>query len=121
MNRIAIAALGALAFATFGLETAPASAASAFGTWNRPDGSKAKVWKCGGKMCGKVISGPKAGFVMFNGIKKAGGNTWKGNMKHPKMGSWLNFNGTVNFKGGKLHVRGCMIGGSMCDAEVWKR
>ncbi len=98
-----------------------AMAATPWGLWKRPNGTIAKVWKCGGGMCGKVIKGKKAGFVMFNGIKKAG-SVWKGNMKHPDMFSFMTFNGTVKLLSpNKLRVQGCVIGQSMCDAETWVR
>ncbi|PLX34643.1 MAG: hypothetical protein C0605_12900 [Hyphomicrobiales bacterium] len=120
MKRITTLIIGAAAMTGFGLGAiAPADAAGAFGNWKRPNGSTAKTYSCGGKMCGKVVAGKGAGFQMFTGIKKAGGNTWKGNMKHPKMGSRMNFNGTVQYRGGKLYVKGCMIGGLFCDSEVW--
>ncbi len=99
----------------------PADAAGAYGDWKRPNGTTAKTWNCGGKMCAKVTSGENKGFVMFTGIKKTTANTWKGDMKHPKMGKNMNFNGTVVLKGAVLGVKGCMIGGLFCDSEKWRR
>ena len=120
MNKIITTLASAAILAGFGLAAVtPADAAGAFGNWKRPNGSTAKVYSCGGKMCGKVVAGKGAGFQMFSGINKVGSNTWKGNMKHPKMGSRMNFNGTVQLKGGRLYVKGCMIGGLFCDSEVW--
>ncbi|PLX39020.1 MAG: hypothetical protein C0606_00280 [Hyphomicrobiales bacterium] len=113
--RSSVAIAGLLAF------TVTASAASPFGTWKRPDGSTAKVSDCGGKMCGVVTSGKKSGFKMFKGIPKTGANTWAGDMWHPKMGSWMTFNGTVKLSGNQLSVKGCAIGKSMCDSETWTR
>jgi len=122
MRKLILVAVGALAVAGFSLtQIAPAEAASAYGTWKRPNGTKAKTWNCGGKMCAKVITGKNKGFVMFTGIKKISPNTWKGNMKHPKMGKNMNFNGTVILKGSRLSVKGCMIGGLFCDAEKWSK
>ncbi len=106
---------------SMGIFAGSASAASPYGTWKRPNGTTAKVWKCGGKMCAKVISGKNAGFTMFRGLKKTGGNVWKGDMKHPKMGTLFTFNGTVKLRGRSMSVNGCMIGGSMCDAETWRK
>lgn len=96
-------------------------AADPYGLWNRPNGSVAKVWNCGGKMCGKVVAGTKAGFVMFTGINQVSTTVWKGKMKHPKMGKLFTFNGTVTLSGNRLLVKGCMIGGMMCDAETWTK
>ena len=100
---------------------APAFAASPWGKWKRPNGNIAKVWQCGGGMCGAIEKGKKKGFVMFKGIKKQG-KVWKGDMKHPEMPGFMTFNGTVSMIGpNKLKVQGCAIGNSMCDAEVWTR
>ena len=113
--------IGAAAFLAGSFGATTAFAASPYGSWKRPNGSVAKVWKCGGKMCAKVVSGKGAGFTMFRGLTKAGGNVWKGSMKHPKMGTLFTFNGTVKLTGASMHVNGCMIGGSMCDAETWRK
>jgi len=120
MKRI-LMTMSAGAFLAGSLLTTAAFAASPYGNWKRPNGSVAKIWNCGGKMCGKVVKGKGAGFTMFRGLKKTGGNVWKGDMKHPKMGSLFTFNGTVKLKGRSMHVNGCMIGGSMCDAETWRK
>ncbi len=113
----------AVSLTLLGGHIVPASAASnPFGTWKRPDGSKAKVWKCGKKLCGKVISGEKKGFNMFGGgLAAQKDGSWKGGMKHPKMGENMNFNGTVTLASGKLKVKGCMLGGMMCDKETWSK
>lgn len=113
--------ISTVAFLATGFASTSTFASSPYGNWKRPNGSVAKVWKCGGKMCAKVVSGKGAGFTMFRGLKKSGGKTWKGDMKHPKMGNLFTFNGTVRFSGRSLAVKGCMIGGSMCDAETWKK
>ncbi len=113
--------IGTAAFLATGLASTSAFAGSPYGNWKRPNGSVAKVWNCGGKMCAKVVSGKSAGFTMFRGLKKAGKNGWKGDMKHPKMGTFFTFNGTVKYSGRTMAVKGCMIGGSMCDAETWKK
>ena len=110
------AAAVALAFA------APATAAGVKGMWKRKNGTIVKVYSCnGGKLCAKIVKGKPANFEMFNGMTKKG-SVWKGsNMKHPSMPSIMTFNGTVKLVGGKLSVKGCAIGQSMCDAETWTR
>ena len=115
-------ALFAAVIAASGLALAgQAIAASPWGKWKRPNGDIAKVWKCGGGMCGAIEKGKRKGFVMFKGIKKAG-NVWKGDMKHPDMPGFMTFNGTVKLlSANKLKVQGCAIGQSMCDAETWVR
>ncbi len=109
----------ALATAAATVFVATAAHAGITGNYKRPNGSIAKVWMCGGGLCGKVVKGKGSGTVMFNGIKKAG-KVWKGDMKHPDMPSFMTFNGTITpMGGGKIKVQGCAIGQSMCDAETW--
>ncbi len=115
----------ALIFATVALATAisvmEAHAASPWGKWKRPNGDIARVYQCGGGMCGVIEKGKRKGFVMFKGIKKQG-KAWKGDMKHPEMPGFMTFNGTVTMVGAnRLKVQGCAIGNSMCDAETWTR
>jgi len=112
--------LGAGAIVAAACLATSSAMASPAGKWKRPNGSIAKVWMCGGGLCGKVIKGKGAGVVMFNGIHKKG-NAWKGKMKHPSMPGWMTFNGTVTGGGSKLHVKGCALGQSMCDSETWTR
>ena len=95
---------------------ASSAIAGAAGTWKRPNGSTAKVWMCGGGLCGS-----SKGTRMFNGIKKVGKNRWKGDMKHPEMPGFMTFNGTVSVRGKTMTVQGCMFGGSGCQSEVWKK
>ncbi len=118
MNKYKIAIVSA--FLGFSL-AATSAHAGAYGKWKRPNGSTAKTWKCSGKLCAKVTSGEKKGFNMFKkGIPKSKKNLWEGLMNHPSMGS-ANFNGTVKLAGGKLYVEGCMLGGLICDEEVWTK
>ena len=118
MNKYKITAVCAF----LGLSLAATAAhAGAYGKWKRPNGSTAKTWQCKGKLCAEVTSGDKKGFIMFKkGIPKEGKNTWKGLMNHPSMGS-ANFNGTVKLVGRELFVEGCMLGGLICDEEVWRK
>ena len=119
MNRNTFLRAVMLSLATVGFAASTAIASPA-GNWKRPNGSIAKVWSCGGGLCGKVVEGKGAGTVMFNGIKKSGA-VWKGNMKHPDMPGFMTFNGTVSGGGKTLNVKGCALGQSMCDAETWTR
>jgi uncharacterized protein (DUF2147 family) len=92
------------------------------GTWKQPNGDLARVYDCGGKLCAKVIKGEREGLEMFNGMTPAGANRWQGgHMKHPGMPSFFTFNGTVTVEGKEMKVKGCAIGQSMCDSEVWTR
>lgn len=109
---IAVAGLAALA-------ATPAVAANADGIYKRPNGTTAKVWTCGGKLCAVV---QESKFNMFlSGIAAAGEGVWKGDMKHPDMPGFMTFNGTVKTTAKGLEVQGCAVGQSMCDAENWTK
>ena len=109
--------VGAALFA--GLFAAPALAAAPDGVYARPNGTTAKVWTCGGKLCAKVEG---SNFDMFlSGIAPAGDGKWQGDMKHPDMPSFMTFNGTVTVTSKGLKVQGCAVGQSMCDSESWTK
>lgn len=101
------------------LTSLPAAAAGPDGIYTRPNGTTAKVWTCGGKLCATV---QESKFSMFlSGIAPAGDGVWKGDMKHPDMPGFMTFNGTVKTTAKGLSVQGCAMGQSMCDAEAWTK
>lgn len=62
------------------------------------------------------------GFEMCHGMSQASPGVWKGpKMKHPDMPGFMTFKGTVVISKDKLKIEGCMLGGSVCDSEVWTR
>lgn len=92
------------------------------GTWIRAKSGAVQVFDCGGKLCAKLVQGDQAGFEMLHGMEKRDAATWTGKkMKHPDMPGFMTFNGTVTWQGNKLTVKGCAMGQSMCDSEVWTR
>lgn len=108
----------ALAFSITAAFSVPAFAGP-YGQWKRPNGTTAKVYNCGGKLCGKVV---QTNFEMFHGMSKTGTTKWQGSkMKHPDMPGFMTFNGTVTLSGNKMTVKGCAIGSVFCDAETWVR
>jgi len=112
---VALAAFAGLA----AFAASPAAAAGPDGLYKRPNGTTAKVWTCGGKLCATV---QESSFNMFmSGIAPAGDGTWKGDMKHPDMPGFMTFNGTVTTTAKGLKVQGCAVGQSMCDAESWTK
>jgi len=120
MNSLNVMAAAA-ALTIAGLVATTASA-GVTGNYTRPNGTKARVYMCGGKLCGKLTSGKKKGYEMLHGMAKVGANKWKGRkMKHPDMPAFMTFNGTITRSGKTLTVKGCMIGGIFCDKEKWTR
>ena len=62
------------------------------------------------------------GFEMCNGMSKTGNGTYGGpNMKHPDMPGFMTFKGTVVMNSTHLKIEGCVLGGAVCDAEIWTR
>ncbi len=60
-------------------------------------------------------------FEMCHGMAKDG-DAWKGKkMKHPDMPGFMTFNGTVTMTEDTLTIKGCAVGNSMCDTEVWNK
>lgn len=115
MRLLKFAAL-ALCFAIVGAYSLPAEAAG--GMYLRKGKDKIKVSVSGGKLYCRRVSD---GFEMCHGMTKSG-NKWVGSrMKHPDMPGFMSFNGTVVMSGSTLHIKGCAIGQSMCDAETWKK
>ena len=60
-------------------------------------------------------------FELCHGMEQQPDGTWTGKkMKHPDMPGFMTFNGTVVIGSNKkLSIKGCMIGGAMCDSEIW--
>jgi len=62
------------------------------------------------------------GFEMCHGMKKTGNGTYAGpDMKHPDMPGFMTFNGKVVMNSTHLKIEGCVLGGAVCDAEIWTR
>lgn len=124
MQKLRVTLLAAAAFAFGGAPGLAWSQATAdiLGSYTRENGDVVEVTDCEGRLCGRIASGRKTGFEMLHGMEKSGPNEWRGNrMKHPDMPGFMTFNGTVTATGDTLNVRGCVIGGALCDAETWTR
>lgn len=73
--------------------------------------------KDGGLYCNRASDK----FEMCHGMSKDG-DAWKGKkMKHPDMPGFMTFNGTVTTTEDTLTIKGCAVGNSMCDTEVWTK
>lgn len=101
--------------------SAPAFAGDPSGTYKRKNGDTVKVWIDNNLLYCKITEGKRPGFEMCHGMSKDG-DAWKGSaMKHPGMPGFMTFNGTVTSDAGTINIKGCAIGQSMCDSEVWTR
>ena len=60
------------------------------------------------------------GFELCHGMTLQADGTYKGKkMKHPDMPRFMTFNGTVTFGDGKVSLKGCAAGDSLCRSEDW--
>lgn len=87
--------------------------------WLREGDQVINVTDDGGRlMCTRASDG----FEMCHGMTSTGAGTWGGpNMKHPDMPGFMTFNGTVVMNSTHLKIEGCVLGGAVCDSEVWTR
>ena len=106
---------GLLAFSIVAASSVPAWAVG--GTYLRKGTQTIKVFTSGGRLYCRRSDG----FEMCNGMTKKGSKWTGGKMKHPDMPGFMTFNGTVTIGSKTLHIKGCAVGQSMCDAEVWKK
>ena len=107
----------AVAAAAVAMVTLPAAAETA--QWRREGSQVITVTDDGGKlMCTRASDG----FEMCNGMTSTGAGTWGGpKMKHPDMPGFMTFQGTVVMNATHLKIEGCVLGGAVCDSEVWTR
>ena len=124
---------------------AGAYAADATGVWVTPDGeAHIRVSACGEDLCGQIISlkdpidketgkatkdknnpdaakreSPIVGVHLFQHMKPTGANNWKGLIYNPDDGK--SYDATVTLEDTKLRVRGCGLGGFVCQSEFWSR
>ncbi|SMH56118.1 hypothetical protein [Maritimibacter sp. HL-12] len=115
MGRIkTLAALGAAAVM---LSAAPVAAGTT--EWLREGTQIINVTDDGGRLfCTRASDG----FEMCHGMLQESPGTWKGpKMKHPDMPGFMTFAGTVLIGSDKLKIEGCVLGGAVCDAEIWTK
>ena len=100
---------------------APASAADHSGNYHRKNGDLVRVWIDGGKLYCKIVEGKKKNFEMCHGMAQ-NGEEWNGkHMKHPGMPGFMSFNGTVTSDETSIKIKGCALGKSFCDSEIWTK
>jgi len=95
-----------------------ASAQEVNKTYIRKGDQEIRVFTVDGKLYCRRSSD---NFEMCYGMEPAGNSTYKGaKMKHPDMPRFMTFDGTVIIGSNrKLSIEGCMVGGAICDKEIW--
>jgi len=115
MNKVMVTALAA-AMAMTGFSTL--SAAEVNKTYLRKGDQEIRVFTSKGKLYCRRTSD---NFELCHGMDKVSPGTYKGaKMKHPDMPRFMTFDGTVVIGSNKkLSIKGCMVGGAICDQEIW--
>lgn len=104
-----------------GLSSPAIAARDPSGNYKRKNGDLVHVWIDQGKLYCKITQGKKPNFEMCHGMDPVG-EEWKGgHMKHPGMPGFMTFNGTVTSDATSIKIKGCAMGQSMCDSEVWEK
>ncbi|WP_369027288.1 hypothetical protein [Qipengyuania sp. RANM35] len=111
-----------IAFAVLAMGVAaPAVAGDPTGNYQRKNGDKVHVWVAEDKLYCRITEGKKKDFEMCHGMSPQG-EAWFGKkMKHPGMPGFMTFNGTVTHDAKSIKIKGCAMGKSMCDSEVWTK
>ena len=114
MKKMIIAGI-ALAVASVGSAT---TAQEVNKSYLRKGDQEIRVFTHEGKLFCRRVSD---GFEMCHGMEPSDTGTYVGpNMKHPDMPKFMTFDGTVVIGGNaKLSIEGCMVGGAVCDKEIW--
>ena len=128
-----------------GAAAGSARAAEVTGVWTTTDGeAHIKVSNCGDQLCGQIISlkdpldketgkptkdknnpdigkreNPIVGVQLFQHMKPTGANSWHGQIYNPDDGH--SYDATVTLEEPKLRVKGCALGGVICQSELWTR
>ena len=134
--------MAALCAGALSITAAPAaraaSADEAIGVWLTKSGSYVKFFKCGARLCGKIIKrrkpnqldsknkNPKLrhrkilGINLLFGLVKDKPNRWKGKLYNPEDGAIYAGYVTVQSHD-RVKMSGCWTMGFPCKSQVWKR
>jgi len=114
-----------------------ATAEQALGVWLTKSGSHVKFYKCGTKLCGKIIKrknpgeldsknkNPKLrsrkilGINLMYGLKKDRANRWAGRLYNPEDGKIYTGFVTV-ISANKVRMEGC-VARIFCKSQSWSR
>ena len=113
----------------------PAPSEALLGTWINSDSSVAvEVTPCSGLICGTVVrASPSAeqdarkggvtrmvGTNVLTGFRPAGPGRWSGKVFVPERGRTLRSTLTM-IDPKHIRVEGCILGGLICQHEIWHR
>lgn len=90
------------------------------GTYRTPkSGATAKVVPCGSSFCMTYTSGEFSG-KQFAKFKATGGGNYSGTLTDYTDGG-KEYTGKAQLVGSDIKVSGCILGGLLCQSEVFKR
>ena len=120
------------AAALFAISATMACADPFFGVWQTPNSNGAfyhvKVQQCGASICGKVVreyvnnkevQSKHKGKSLLYDMVKPGGSSYEGKAWRPSDGKV--FKGKANVSGKQVSMKGCVLGGLICQSQNWSR
>jgi uncharacterized protein (DUF2147 family) len=108
-------------FAALGIATLMSTAALADdieGRWKTESGDTAAIGGCGEEFCITLKSGQYSGRTIGRMMPTGGGN-YEGSITKPSNNK--TYSGKARLTGNSLKLSGCVLGGLICDSQVWAR
>jgi uncharacterized protein (DUF2147 family) len=88
------------------------------GRWRTGPGDTAAISKCGKAYCVVLTDGDYAGRQVGR-VAANGPGIYAGFVVNPQNGH--KYSGNAKLSGNSLKMRGCMLGGLVCQSQVWVR
>ena len=88
------------------------------GNWKTKTGDTAAIGGCGGSFCIRLKTGEFAG-KSIGKMTATGGGSYEGSITKPSNGK--TYSGSATLSGNSLKMRGCVLGGLICESQTWSR
>jgi uncharacterized protein (DUF2147 family) len=88
------------------------------GNWKTKDGDTAAIGSCGGGFCITLKTGEYAG-KSIGQMTATGSGSYEGSITKPSNGKTYSGKGTLS--GDTLKMKGCVLGGLICESQTWSR
>ena len=88
------------------------------GNWKTQSSETAVIGSCGGEFCITVKTGKYAGQTIGKMAAGGDGNN-SGSITKPQNGK--SYSGKASLTGNSLKMSGCVLGGLICENQIWNR
>ena len=88
------------------------------GNWKTKNSDTAAIGGCGGSFCIRLKTGEFAG-KSIGKMTATGGGSYEGSITKPSNGK--TYSGSATLSGNSLKMRGCVLGGLICESQTWSR